>query len=359
MKKIPIALTRNYVCDWSVEDAARELIQNALDAGDYEIEIDKGLHINSYNGTIPEQYLLLGEGGKSRGGATRGGFNEGMTLALLIFARESYNVQVKNGNKIWIPSLEYSDLYSQECLHITILDGDPDGSGVEIYIEDLDAYITQNVKDNTLQMQEAYEKFDTNYGEILLEEKHGGRIYVGGLFICDYDKSKYGFNFNPEDFPLDRDRKSVSEFDIQWITRTMWEQMIYHEEAAEEVLDSIVTRDPSIKYTDVSGTSGKLKELTEELYNEKYSGKLIVADVDEYEDLKEAGNKVELVTNEKLVNIIHQTEGYKTFKLSCNEVVKVTAVDLIYEFKEKWGDSMSTDMYYDFEDMEQKLNKFI
>lgn len=355
--KIPLSLSRNYVCDWTVENAVRELLQNAKDTDNYEIYFDYGLRINSYGGTIPQSYLLLGEGSKTRGGKTLGGCNEGLKLAMLVLCREGITLTMYNGNEKWTPTIEYNDMYKADCLHVEVSECD-DVGGVEIYLEDLDDRLLENIRDNTLFMQEDYNKHVTDSGEILLDEQHKGKIFVGGLFVDNY-KSDYGFNFNPENFPLDRDRRSLRPFDIEWQTQYMWDEVQSRDEAAEDVLGAIVRRDESFNYAHVTNLSDNLKNKVEDLYKEKYCGKLVVSSMEEYEDEKKAGNDVEYVTNEKLVRIIHQTDSYQSFKVSCNEVEKKSAEDIIYDFKEKWGDDMSSDMYFDFEIMEEQLRKFI
>lgn len=48
-KVIPLSLSRSYVSDWSIENAVRELIQNAVDCDEYEMFTSGDeIHIYSY-----------------------------------------------------------------------------------------------------------------------------------------------------------------------------------------------------------------------------------------------------------------------------------------------------------------------
>lgn len=358
IKKVPLSLSRNYVRNWTVQSAIRELIANALDQGDYDFDCNYGLSINSYGGTIPEETLLLGNGSKTDGDNNIGQFNEGYKIALLVLCREGVSVEIQNGLDKWTPSIEYSVLYNTECLHVTIEYGYYDEDDcVKIELSDLDSGVIAEVEANTLVMQGDYEKHETPYGDILLGEEHKGRIFVGGLFVDNF-KSDYGFDFPPSEFPLDRDRKSLKPFDIQWKTQYLWEHVSKEdsEEVAEEIIKGITRKDDSFQYADVKATNS-IKKAAETLYNEQYSGKLVVSSYDEYKEEKAAGNDVELVNNDKLVRIIQQTDCYKTFSLGVNKVEKKSIEDLLDDFKDKWQDEMSSEMFYAYEDMVELINK--
>lgn len=139
----------------------------------------------------------------------------------MILAREGIDIEFQNGNNIWTPFFEYNTDFKQECLHIGVEEASSESEGVEIIIKGLHSSQVKKITENTLFLQEGYSKYETSYGDVLKDDVHSGKIYVGGLFVCNF-KSKYGFNFNPEDFPLDRDRRSLQPFDIEWQTKSMW-----------------------------------------------------------------------------------------------------------------------------------------
>lgn len=68
MKKYELSLSRNYVSSWGIEEAIRELLQNAKDSnGEDIIDIDKSsgtITITNKNTSIPSSTLLLGNTSK-------------------------------------------------------------------------------------------------------------------------------------------------------------------------------------------------------------------------------------------------------------------------------------------------------
>ena len=362
-KKVPLSLSRNYVRDWTVEQAVRELIANALDQGDYHFNTTSdSIHIDSYGGTIPEDTLLLGNGSKTSGDSNIGQFNEGYKIALLVLCREGFSVEIRNGADLWTASLEYSDIYETECLHVTIdYDIYPQEDCVEIGVSGLSQYSINKIVENTLYLQDGYNYHETNEGTILLDDQHKGKVFVGGLFVDNF-KSDYGYNFRPEDFPLDRDRKSLKPFDVSWQCSyifDLYSKKVDSEEDAEKLINSLSEGDKALEYANISTNNEAITKAADKLYQEKYNGKVVVSNFDEYNDQREAGNKVEYVPNTKLVNVLKQTESYKTFSIGMNKVVKKDVPDLLADYLEKWQDELSTEAFNDFEDMVQEIEKLI
>ena len=359
MEKIPISLSRNYVSDWGVEEAIRELIQNCLDQDDHEIYVSgSSLTINSYGASIPNEYLLLGNGGKSRDDDNRGGFNEGLKLALLIFAREEVDITFNNAGVVWTPVIEYSELYKTECLHIIQEDTCVYKDSVEIEINGIHKSVIDNVISNTRCLQPQTNNVHvTSKGEILLDEDHKGKVYCGGLFV-DYFKSDYGFDFHPKYFDLDRDRKSLKPFDVQWQCKDLWGEVAAQdtEETAEEIVSGLQRGENSLEFTNYTLPKNEsLNKAAEKVYTEQYSGKLVTSSHEEFNELKSAGNEVEFVKSEGLVNLIRKTSSYQVVfegKLS-----KKTPSELLEDFKDKWYDEFSSEMLFDFEDMQSEIEK--
>lgn len=362
-KKVPLSLSRNYVRDWTVEQAVRELIANALDQGDYDFSTTyNSIQINSYGGTIPEDTLLLGNGSKTSGDSNIGQFNEGYKIALLVLCREGFNVEIRNGSNLWTASLEYSDIYETECLHVTInYDIYPQEDCVEIGVSGLSQHSINKIVENTLYLQDGCNCHETEKGTILLDEQHKGKVFVGGLFVDNF-KSDYGYNFKPESFPLDRDRKSLKPFDVSWKCQFIFElysDAIDNDEEAEKLINSMSKGDVALEYADVSSCNKSITKAADKLYQEKYKGKIVVSNFDEYDGHCKAGNKAVYITNTKLVNVLKQTESYKTFSVGMNKVVKKNVPDLLADYLEKWQDELSTEAFNDFEDMVQEIEKLI
>ena len=83
-------ISSNYVSAWTVQDATRELLQNAMDSGEWRVEADGSL-VNK--GTLRPEHFLLGCSEKTSSDAI-GQFGEGLKLALLVLARNGYTVSI-------------------------------------------------------------------------------------------------------------------------------------------------------------------------------------------------------------------------------------------------------------------------
>lgn len=230
--EIALSLSRNYVAHWSWKEAIRELIQNALDCDDHRITtyFDGSLVIATGDGAISRTALLLGESGKKDGDKI-GHFGEGLKLALLILAREEYNVTVKSGKDIWIPSLKFSEQFQTECLHIGIeTDESAPESEVVIKVTGLDReqlefvdnmYIHQSLNELAVVQHEGnrvYEPkdlmgdgFEPDHDEAV------PKVFVGGLYVCDLPEGyHYSYDLRPNRITLDRDRRTVGDWDMAW-----------------------------------------------------------------------------------------------------------------------------------------------
>lgn len=230
--EIALSLSRNYVSHWSWKEAIRELIQNALDCEDHRITtyFDGSLVITTGNGAISRTALLLGESGKTSGD-TIGHFGEGLKLALLILAREGYDVTVKSGKDVWVPSLKFSDQFQTECLHIGITvdeEAEPDEVIIKILgmSEDQLSFVDSMYIPKVFH-EEAVVDYAGNrvyYPESLMGDdfdpdidKKVAKVFVGGLYVCDLpDGYHYSYDFRPNRITLDRDRRTVGQWDMAW-----------------------------------------------------------------------------------------------------------------------------------------------
>lgn len=236
---IELSLSRNYVKHWSWKEAIRELVQNALDCEDHSIVSTYGgqLIIRTKNGAISRTSLLLGESGKSEDGDTIGHFGEGLKLALLILAREGYDVTVVSGKDIWTPFLEHSEKFQTECLHIKIEeDSEAEDDVVEIRVSTLTSeqmefidnmYIHDSLFDQAIMEFEGnrvYEPF-VLHGAEEEDDDLPARVYVGGLYVCDLPHGwRYSYDLRPGRVKLDRDRKTVGTWDMCWEVARLYTQ---------------------------------------------------------------------------------------------------------------------------------------
>ena len=214
-----LSLSSNYVSDWTVNDAIRELLQNAIDStgemiikyeDDYLTIINKGV-------SIDKSTLLLGESDKPENSI--GQFGEGYKLALLVLIRNGHNVTIDNGSKRWLPSFRLSDLFGQYVLSIREVET---GSGDDLIFNiegpfDLDDLCSEFpiLKEHLKGYK--YDCIDTTYGELIKDPDYKGKIYVGGLYVDTVD-FEYGYNFKPEYVDLGRDRRAINIYKLRKLT---------------------------------------------------------------------------------------------------------------------------------------------
>lgn len=115
-----LPISRDYVRHWSMPEAVREIIQNALDSEspfEYEFKSDK-LFIRSRGAILPTSTLLLGKTSKAHATDKIGSFGEGYKIALLVLTREGYSVKIHNNGRIWTPFFKQSRQFDAEVLCI-------------------------------------------------------------------------------------------------------------------------------------------------------------------------------------------------------------------------------------------------
>lgn len=242
MSKFELSVSRDYVPGWGVPEAIRELFQNALDAQaadpanvmDFEyVPEEEKLIITNRTSSLSTQSLLLGASSKRDDESMIGQFGEGYKIAVLVLAREGLDVVFYNYDKkeVWRPRLINSHRYGTEILAFFI-DKEfqwsevPDNN-LTIEITGLTEEMFTQIKATNLHVNQRYATdplttLETRYGSILLDDDQKHKVYVNGLFVCEYQDYEYGYNFKPEYLKLNRDRKLVSDFDLKWLASIMW-----------------------------------------------------------------------------------------------------------------------------------------
>lgn len=221
MKKYELSLSRNYVSSWGIEEAIRELLQNAKDSsGQEKIDIDKNngtIYIENKNTSIPSSTLLLGNSSKKDDLDKIGQFGEGYKLAILVLLREGKDVSIRNGNKNWTPSFEYSDIF--DCEVLCINETECNGNDLIFEISGFEESELNEIENEFLGISgQAYNSIQTSYGEILTDSQYKGKVYVNGLPVYEDDNFNYGYNFEARYVNLDRDRKSINMYELKRLT---------------------------------------------------------------------------------------------------------------------------------------------
>lgn len=183
-------ITAAYVSDWGLQEALREIVQNALDAGGMQIHRHNGDYnhwVISNQGSFNREVLLLGNSQKSEGSI--GKYGEGMKLAMLVLARLEIAHRVSSGCVSYSGGFAEGEfaqptftIYEAECAHT----------------DRVEFHVYHNIDD----LVHAIYK-DMDHG--MCEEG----LYVNGLYVSDLPGFRYGYNMPNGMVNLDRDRRSV------------------------------------------------------------------------------------------------------------------------------------------------------
>lgn len=238
-KKFELTLTKSYASQWGLQEALRELIQNAIDQEkqisgntmsiNYSKEHSK-LSICNKNSILSRKSLLLGFTSKDNDESTIGQFGEGYKIALLVLNRLNKNVTIYNygAKEVWTSKFVKSKRYEgEEILTITVnteaIWNKVPNNNLTIEIEDISEDDYSELISRTLFLQEEINTLDVkDYGSILLDEKFKHKIYVNGLYISKNIDLDYGYNILPKHLELGRDRDLVNNFNLISITSDMW-----------------------------------------------------------------------------------------------------------------------------------------
>ena len=237
MGKYELTISKNYVPEWGVTEAVRELFQNALDqeviSPDNKMffsydEYDKILSIGNKNSILEPSSLLLGQTSKLNDELTIGQFGEGYKIAMLILLRNGLKVTFFNYGKreVWKPRFVKSRRYKQDLL--TVFTGKevwgkvPDNS-LLIKIEGVDANMYEAIVQSNLHLHGVKKsRKSSEYGRLLEDSDLKGKIFVNGLYVTSDSTLEYGYDFLPKVLKLKRDRSMVGTFDLKTTINKLW-----------------------------------------------------------------------------------------------------------------------------------------
>lgn len=241
MSKVELTLVPDYVPSWTIVDAAREFFQNAFDqeamdaarVANWSYDADsETLTISNKATKLSIQSLLLGSTSKADNESTIGQFGEGYKVATLVFLRNGKEVVFYNNkaHEVWCPRFVKSRRFNTDVLTFFIKPtglcgrgaceaGDEDSLVIKVSGITQQEYEEQ-IKPSVLQLRDDYNVVEsTSLGDII---DLPGKVFVNGLFVCDYEPYTYGYNFKPGVLELDRDRKLASDFNLKWLASSMW-----------------------------------------------------------------------------------------------------------------------------------------
>ena len=327
MPRFELTINPEYVPHWSIQDALRELIQNALDEvtinSENDIDIDWNnnvLCISTKNASLNKASLLIGSSTKRTNSSTIGKEGEGYKLACLVLTRNNNNVIIHNYHEKekWIPKIIKSRRYNSKLLVIDtekFIWSNPPNHDLTFEVQGITKEDYNELIKRTLYLQgKAYKSIKTeNYGEVLLDDHQKGRIYVNGLYITTIkDKLKYGYSFHPSKIELDRDRRTVSNFNLSWATSLLWSRISYTKNISK-LYELIKEGYMDVEYIQSTGINQTIVENQyENFVNQNGITSYPVSNQTELEEVSNKYNNVKaIITNELTKDIILESKDFK------------------------------------------------
>jgi len=242
--KIPLTITNDYLPSWGVYEGIRELVQNGLDActehgATLEIRHRKSqpgtLVIENVGCTLPHEALLLGHSSKRGKSEMIGHFGEGLKLGVLALVRAGAGVKIRSGSEVWVPSIEPHPAFSAPVLTFDIAGGREDKNRVAVEIQGVSVEAWQALQPSFLFLKPPAKgkMVKTSRGDLLLDPTLAGKIFVKGILVQTLPGFAWGYNLH--NVEVDRDRKMVSSFDLQFALHGIWREAVQSREDLTEV----------------------------------------------------------------------------------------------------------------------------
>lgn len=229
--KIPLTITVDYLPSWGLYEGIRELVQNGQDAyleygAALEIRHRKSqpgtLVIENTGCTLPHEALLLGHSSKRGRDDLIGHFGEGLKLGVLALVRVGAAVKIRSGSEVWVPSIEAHPAFDAPVLTFDIQGGREDKNRVSVEISGISSEAWLALKPNFLFLKPPADNktVKTSKGSLLLAPELAGKIFVKGILVQTLPSFAWGYNLN--DAEVDRDRKMVGTYDLQYRLHGIW-----------------------------------------------------------------------------------------------------------------------------------------
>ncbi len=366
--KYELTISTDYVKDWGIVEAVRELFQNAIDNEitnpentmffEFSAE-EKKLSIGNKTSVLTLDTLLLGKSSKREDAKTIGKHGEGYKIAFMVLLREGKSVKVYNygAKEVWETRLVKSRRYGNLDVPVVFINKVPMWSKVPshdlmIEVEGITEEEYKNIVESNLHLQDVGEVItDSSNNRILLNSKYSGRIFVRGLYVSSNPALAYGYDFAPEVINLDRDRKLIDTFNLSWNTSRVWSdvgknnQDILLELIKNKKLDTNYITDVYPLFKDNSFSNKLLEDFKE-------TNGADSVPVSNNEELKAAiqDSKEPIMVSEQVMKLLKDSDEFET--------VAVKPVSLKEQFVlwlDKVSSKLDSDEINEFNDLVEKL----
>lgn len=370
--ELELTIHKDYVRTWGIKEALRELIQNAIDQMttnpdnlmicEYDPE-RMVLRIGNKLSVLDRNTLLMGQTSKSGDSKTIGQFGEGYKLALLVLTRLKHPTAILNyGTKErWVPTIKHSRKYRAHVLTIVItryiFKSVPDNNLV-FEVGGITPEIYADFVQSTLHLQDIDEPhfLRTSSGRVIMHEDYKGKIFVNGLFVCQ-SKLNFGYDLNPDQIKLDRDRSVVADFDMQWLTSKMWAEL---GETYYDLVSSLLNSgNDDVKYLDkVSSYVGRgVQNKVHDEFRETHGYSAVpVTDQREFDEVKSNGHNP-VIVKENVKELIRSSSNYvePESRVTAARLNPIQHVDRILD---NFAGEMSEELYNEMKTLQEMARKW-
>jgi hypothetical protein len=304
-------ISESYCGHWDHLDGIREFITNALDSPaecsfDYEEEV---LTITSKDITIPFSSLALGVSTNRHNEDAVGKFGEGMTVSCVTVIREGLEITFYNGDVTWTPKLEWNESFQCNTLAIYEDSASTNNRDFVVEIKGVTQEDYETLVNRCLYLQsDMGDTLDTPHGTVLLDKR--GDIYVGGIYVMSDDSFKYSYDFKPKYLKLNRDRQSVSGWDLRSAIEALWS----NSKESELVLDMLKGDSPDmshLRYHEIWDDTPTLLEVKGLIVDEWEADKVEV--LNSHSEDAPNHNKYKVTGTPSYNTLLKSTDVYKEF----------------------------------------------
>lgn len=240
-KTFDLPISKNYIDNWGITEALRELRANAEDGaqdGEFGIEYNRDnqevVIWNKSTEKLTPSSLVLGASTKTAGDKNIGQFGEGYKLALVVMLRENKRVAIHNLDEIWSPSFQDSEQYGTETLHVQVEKNPGENETVmfsiygitaeefdyfestllSTYVDELDfllevegvARIYETI--SLCEKKAALNAYTEEWHEARQKLQKAESVFVGGQRV-ESGECRFAIDFFPSAVKLNRDRDSI------------------------------------------------------------------------------------------------------------------------------------------------------
>lgn len=197
--RIVYPIIKDYASSWTVQDAMKEIISNALDTKQ-KVKMTQAngfITIEDSGEGLSKQNLLFGSTNKDD--SQIGMFGEGLKMASLVLARNNRQFKVVTSGFEYEAVIERDTQFNADVL-VVYLNSSRKRKGTIISFKGTEEELVK-AQNNFLTLNKSFKELDVDIFE------PGGSLFVNGMFIQKMD-SIFSYNFNVKAL-LNRDRKSV------------------------------------------------------------------------------------------------------------------------------------------------------